>query len=113
MVTDLYVSCAAGDCLTQAVKEFPDTAHVPVICLGEQTQAEFRRALEVGADAFLPSDVEPTALLDAVERLLVRSAWRDDTGETGEDDRDGRPAPPRSLARWAVFRRRHDIGLPR
>ena len=37
MVTELYVSSVAGDCLTQAVKDFSDTAHVPVIRLVETT----------------------------------------------------------------------------
>lgn len=120
MVTELYVSSVAGDCLTQAVKEFSDTAHVPVICLGEQTQTDFRRALEAGADAFLPADVEPTALLATVEQLLARDAWRAETEETPDDDTADVPdddsedsTVPRSLALRAAIRRRDDIGSPR
>ncbi|MBO9534096.1 MAG: response regulator [Solirubrobacteraceae bacterium] len=89
LVVDLSLAGIAGDEVVQRVREFPEGRQLPVcVFTGSRRDADRRRGMDTGADAFLvkPSDAER---LRQLPELLAQLAGR----------REGRRHPaPRDAA---------------
>ncbi|HEX2205226.1 MAG TPA: response regulator [Longimicrobium sp.] len=60
---------------TRLIKAEPSTAAIPVVALTAHAMAEDRaRAVEAGCDAYLSKPVEPSRVVQEVERQLARAA---------------------------------------
>jgi DNA-binding response OmpR family regulator len=73
LISDLSLPCAGDSWLPEVVKRYPDTAHIPIICLGEADRLqELRRAWSLGAHALLPRNVTPRTIVEIIMHLLRR-----------------------------------------
>lgn len=68
LVTEILVPKLDGLSLCQTIKSDPETKDI-LVMIFSHLQAE-DRAIEVGADAFLPKPVDEALLIATVERLL-------------------------------------------
>ena len=112
LITELCVDCFAGDRPARAARKFPDTTRVPIICLSEdQALRDFKWAVEVNADAFLPNDIEPAILVAAVELLIQRATGADESEAEYRIERPRSPAAEvRALTEWVTSCRNRALG---
>ena len=81
VLMDLWMPVVDGLKATETLKADPHMKDVPVLALSADTFSPAReRALEAGADRFLPKPVSPDALLDAIRDSLA-ALIRRTTGE--------------------------------
>lgn len=73
IVLDLGLPYLSGMEVLKAVKGDPKTSHIPVIVItGHDNDAEYVRARELGADAFLNKPVTRDALVNEIFSRLTR-----------------------------------------
>lgn len=73
IVLDLGLPYLSGMEVLRAVKGDPKTSHIPVIVVtGHDDEAEYVRARELGADAFLNKPVTRDALVNEIFSRLTR-----------------------------------------
>jgi two-component system chemotaxis sensor kinase CheA len=73
VLTDLEMPLMDGFALTEAVRKNPSLAHLPVVILtSHDSEAERKRGLAAGADAYIiKSGFDQQSLLSLVEKLLL------------------------------------------
>jgi two-component system CheB/CheR fusion protein len=70
VVSDIGMPGMNGYELAEALRELPNYVAVPMIALtGFAMYADRKRALEAGFNAFLTKPINPTALVELIERL--------------------------------------------
>lgn len=88
VLMDLHLPDASGTDLTQAIREDPAHAHMPVVFLtgDPDPETEFR-VLDSGADDFLVKPIRPRHLVSAVLSRVKRArAARQQEGQSSERD---------------------------
>ena len=78
VLMDLWMPVVDGLKATETLKADPHMKDIPVLALSADTFSPAReRALEAGADRFLPKPVHPDALLEAIRDSLSALIRRD------------------------------------
>lgn len=72
VVLDMHLPDLLGFEVCRLMRERPDTATLPVICISAMyvSEADQAHGLDVGADAYLPAPIDPLALVTTVDRLI-------------------------------------------
>ena len=73
VLVDWTMPKLSGIEVCRALRENPDTAHIPMILLTAKAQeAEFERGMAAGADDYIVKPFSPKEMLRRVEALLAR-----------------------------------------
>src|ERR1700743_3071890 len=73
MIVDLSLPAGSGLVVVERLRAMPDFARMPIIMIAERgARLEAERALQVGANAFLPKPLSLQLLLSFVGNLLPR-----------------------------------------
>ncbi len=74
VLVDWMMPKLSGIEVCRALRENPDTAHIPVILLtAKAQQTELERGLAAGADDYIVKPFSPKEMLKRVEALLART----------------------------------------
>ncbi len=72
VVVDIGLPDGPGFGVLDELTEDPTTSHIPlIVCTVHVFEHDEKRARRAGGDVFLKKPIEPTALLEAVNRLLM------------------------------------------
>lgn len=75
VLLDLMLPGRDGFEVCRAIKENPQTRHIPVVILtARKGSADLDRGMELGADAFLTKPFKSSRVMETVAELLARGA---------------------------------------
>jgi CheY-like chemotaxis protein len=75
VLLDLNLPDTDGCEVLTAIRNLPTSADIPVVIIsGDATEAQAKRCLDAGADAYLTKPFDIDELLEVVDRFLIRRA---------------------------------------